>query len=160
MERRCARCKAVKHEDDFAGPFKSRKRKGSYCRACRTGYQHEHYLQNRTERIQQARVRKEEEYRRRLKFVLEYLRQHPCVDCGESDLVVLEFDHLGGKSFTVSAGMKTRSWAAVLSEIEKCEVVCVNCHRRRTAIRGGFRRLALCDDGIVQVPLFGPWGER
>lgn len=160
MERCCSRCKTVKHEDDFAGPFKSRQRKAGYCRACQRAYQHEHYLQNRAEVIQRSRVRKEEEYRRRLCVVLEYLKQNPCVDCGESDPIVLEFDHLGGKSFTVSSGIKDRNWNLVLTEIDKCEVVCVNCHRRRTAIRGGFRRLTLSDSEIVQVPLFGPWGER
>lgn len=150
----------MKPEEEFTGPCESRKRKGSYCRPCRRAYQHERYLQNRTELIQRSRVRKEEEYRRRLHVVLEYLSQHPCVDCGESDPVVLEFDHLGGKSFTVSSGIKDRNWNLVLSEIEKCEVVCVNCHRRRTAIRGGFRRLTVSDNETVQVPLFGPWGER
>lgn len=157
MERRCARCHAAKPEDDFDGPFKSRQRKGSYCRACRSAYQHEHYLRNRAERIRRSDLRKKAEYRRRVEHVLAYLRLHPCVDCGESDPIVLEFDHLGAKSFTVSTGLTTRSWDEVVSEMEKCEVVCVNCHRRRTAIRGGFRRLTLSDREHVQVPLFGSW---
>jgi hypothetical protein len=39
--------------------------------------------------------------------------------------------------------LRTHSWQAVLDEITKCEVVCANCHRRRTAHRGGFARAAV-----------------
>jgi hypothetical protein len=36
--------------------------------------------------------------------------------------------------------MIDKSWEAILLEIAKCEVVCANCHRRRTLLRGGYRR--------------------
>lgn len=157
MERRCARCKEMKNEDEFAGPYPSRPRKDSYCRPCRSEYHREHYLANRSDVINRSGSRKKEERRRRVAAILDYLRAHPCVDCGESDPVVLEFDHLGDKSFTVADGMKDKSWAAVLEEIEKCEVVCVNCHRRRTASRGAFRRSGLAAEPLQAPPLFGPW---
>ena len=69
-----------------------------------------------------------------------YFRDHPCVDCGETDPIVLEFDHLGDKSFCIGTGFRDRNWQSVLDEIAKCDVVCANCHRRRTARRGGFAR--------------------
>lgn len=73
-------------------------------------------------------------------FLQDYLRMHPCVDCGEEDPIVLEFDHLGDKSFDISKGLRYRNWTSVLAEIKKCQVVCANCHRRRTTRRGGYRR--------------------
>lgn len=80
------------------------------------------------------------ERRRRAAIRLyEYLLEHPCADCGEPDPIVLEFDHIRDKVRNVSA-MRTNSWARLAAEIEKCEVVCANCHRRRTAHRGGFFR--------------------
>jgi hypothetical protein len=56
------------------------------------------------------------------------------------DPIILEFDHLGQKSFNVASGIRTRQWQSVLDEIAKCDVVCPNCHRRRTVLRGGFAR--------------------
>lgn len=55
-----------------------------------------------------------------------------CMDCGYNEqAVALDFDHVRGvKEFTVSQGNRSR--ATVLAEIEKCDVVCANCHRIRT----------------------------
>ena len=79
----------------------------------------------------------------RMQFLIEFFRERPCIDCGESDPIVLEFDHLTDKAFDVSAGLRTHKWETVLQEIDKCEVVCANCHRRRTARRGSFVRAAV-----------------
>jgi L-lysine 2,3-aminomutase len=82
-----------------------------------------------------------DEYNRRRKRqlqeqVLAYLWEHPCVDCGETDPVVLDFDHLRDKIANISLMvLRKRPWAVILEEIAKCEVVCANCHRRRTAER-------------------------
>lgn len=61
-----------------------------------------------------------------------------CVDCGyNAHPEALEFDHLPEfhKSFDISQGLRTRGLDAILAEIEKCEVVCGNCHAVRTANR-------------------------
>lgn len=71
-------------------------------------------------------------------FVLDFLQKNPCTDCGESDPIVLEFDHIKSKNFSISAGMRNgKSTKALMREIKNCEVVCANCHRRRTAARAG-----------------------
>lgn len=62
---------------------------------------------------------------------------HPCVDCGESDPIVLEFDHVKGKK--LNNIMTLVNWVAASStldeEIKKCSVRCANCHRRITVKR-------------------------
>jgi hypothetical protein len=63
------------------------------------------------------------------------------VDCGEDDIVVLEFDHLRDKRHNVSA-MTTELWHHIEAEIAKCEVVCANCHKRRTDWRHGHYRIS------------------
>jgi hypothetical protein len=62
---------------------------------------------------------------------------------GRPDPVVLEFDHLRDKLFSVGMDLARRNWQCILDEIDKCEVVCANCHRRRTALRRGALRARL-----------------
>lgn len=65
-------------------------------------------------------------------------KDKPCADCGiRYPYYVMEFDHLDSetKEFNVSAGVVRASYERVIAEIAKCEVVCANCHRFRTAKR-------------------------
>ncbi len=57
--------------------------------------------------------------------------------------MVLEFDHLRDKRFNIGAKLVTYPWVDVLEEIAKCDVVCANCHRRRTAQRRSSNRARL-----------------
>ncbi len=65
----------------------------------------------------------------------------PCADCGHPfPYYVMDFDHRDGeeKLFNISAGALQRGRAAVRAEMKKCDVICSNCHRIRTAMRGGW----------------------
>ena len=80
-------------------------------------------------------------YRKRNReLITEYLRQHRCVDCGESDLRVLEFDHVRGKKERNISNLVREGWAwqRIASEIAKCDVRCANCHRRKTVEQFGW----------------------
>jgi 5-methylcytosine-specific restriction endonuclease McrA len=80
--------------------------------------------------------------------VLAFLRAHPCLDCGERDTVVLEFDHVGPKRAEVSTLVRRGVLEPVLlAEMARCEIVCANCHRRRTARRQGWWRIDRRRDG-------------
>lgn len=72
--------------------------------------------------------------------LLLYLDEHPCVDCGESDPIVLDFDHIRGtKTASVSYLLgSSMSWDRVQKEIDKCVVRCANCHRKKTAKERGW----------------------
>lgn len=54
-----------------------------------------------------------------------------CIECGNSDNRVLEFDHLRDKETNLSK-LFGKKWERVLVELEKCELVCSNCHAIRT----------------------------
>ena len=140
---RCSRCKTEKPDEEFAWHRRKQGKRETYCRPCRAEYKREHYQANKQRYIAAARQRKKALVEERTLFLVGFLREHPCVDCGEDDPVVLEFDHLRDKKFSISAGIQGRRWQDVLDEIAKCEVVCANCHRRRTAKRGGFLRAAV-----------------
>ena len=138
--RRCGRCGERKSIDQFAWRRRAKGQLDNYCRPCRASYKQEHYAANRQRYIDAARARKVAVTAERLAYLIDYFAEHPCVDCGETDPVVLEFDHLRDKEFGISSGIRDRNWEAVLNEIDKCDVVCANCHRRRTAKRSGFAR--------------------
>lgn len=57
-----------------------------------------------------------------------------CADCPETDSIVLTFDHVRGEKVDCIATMVNRSVSLkrLEDEIAKCEVVCANCHARRT----------------------------
>ena len=124
-------------------PRKAPKERDNLCRACRSAYGKEHYAANRQRYINQAHTRKQALNLERTSFLIEFFAGHPCIDCGERDPVVLEFDHLRDKSFCIGLELTRRKWQDILDEIAKCEVVCANCHRRRTAVRRGSLRALL-----------------
>lgn len=64
-----------------------------------------------------------------------------CVDCGESDLLVLQFDHRDPKEKKCDIS-KCSTVTSVLRELPKCDIVCANCHTRRTQRMFGSWRLA------------------
>ena len=67
--------------------------------------------------------------------MLWYKMNHPCEDCGCADPRVLDFDHVRGeKAFNLQRG-KQKPLSDILAEIQKCDVVCANCHRLRTQAR-------------------------
>jgi len=68
------------------------------------------------------------------KYIWNYLLKNPCIDCGEKDPLVLDFDHQNNKLHNIS-DLKRGSYSlkTILIEIQKCEVRCANCHRRKTA---------------------------
>jgi hypothetical protein len=109
------------------------------CRACsREWYVHNRLVHMARVRDRNKRVRAEHQER-----LAEYLLDHPCVDCGEADLRVLELDHDDPAEKVANVGrLVTLSlpWSTVLAEIEKCSVRCANCHRRRTAEAFGWWR--------------------
>jgi hypothetical protein len=143
LTRQCSRCGEVKPVEDFAWRRKEKGQRDSFCRPCRSAYGKEHYETNRQRYIEQAAVVKRARMVERTRYLIEFFAAHPCVDCGETDPVVLEFDHLRDKAFAIGAALSQKSWNSILEEIEKCEVVCANCHRRRTARRRGALRAVL-----------------
>jgi hypothetical protein len=94
-----------------------------------------HYRRNRQYYIDKARIRRLAVIEEVRAWLLIYLSEHPCVDCGETDVRALEFDHRDASDKTVAVAILARSGyglARVRREIEKCDVRCANCHRIRT----------------------------
>lgn len=129
----CKRCGQTKPHEAF-----NRRGKDGLqpvCRSCQADW----YRENKADHTAHVRANAPKYQQRNREHVWAYLREHPCVDCGEADIRVLEFDHLRDKIHAISQMVR---WAVSLrrlqAEIDKCEVVCANCHRRRTATRGNW----------------------
>ena len=141
--KRCGDCDVDKPLHDFAFADRARGTRQYRCRPCHAAARRAHYLQNRPAyiawAIRQMRGKRDEQ----LVLLHAYLREHPCVDCGEADITLLEFDHANptDKVREVSRLVGNTSWSRVLEEIAKCDVRCVNCHRRRTAERFNWSKL-------------------
>lgn len=111
--------------------------KGSTCRPCMKKYRKNHYEQNKTKVRASINDRKQ----KNKDNIWKYKCNSQCKDCGFSDPRCLEFDHLRDKEFNVSQmAQRGLSWDRILKEINKCEVVCANCHRVRTHTRGNWVR--------------------
>lgn len=91
-------------------------------------------INKRDELLDKARARRNE-----LRQLLAEHKSAPCMDCGGTfPSVCMDFDHRPGeiKKFAVSAMVgQQRTPAQLLAEIAKCDLVCANCHRMRTASR-------------------------
>lgn len=67
-------------------------------------------------------------------FLLEYLTKHPCIQCGEDNPILLDFDHLDPATKSFSVSNRTTVHPRLLEkEIAKCQILCVRCHRLKNA---------------------------
>lgn len=128
----CAKCKI---EQD-ASMFHSGSSNGlnRWCKACMKIYDHNRHVNFSAE--ERERKKREGLVRRQAarKFLRDWFKTHPCIDCGESDPLCLDCDHRGDKKANVSDLVsRGSSIKNILSEIRKCDIRCANCHRRKTA---------------------------
>jgi len=153
--KRCSGCEKVKAEKDFYRRLNGTCPK---CKQCSLEIRKETYRKNFKKAKKKTRtwywnnrayaIKRESEYRMmRIKisrdFVNTYLSEHPCVDCGMTDIRVLEFDHVRGVKVDCVAYFVARgkSPEKILEEINKCEVRCANCHRIRHYAKKGWKNI-------------------
>jgi len=143
LTRVCARCHAEKLIDAFPIKNKSRGTRRAYCLPCCREYGKEHYRRNRPAYLWRTRTRNAIDRPKNRNFIYDYLRSHPCVDCGVNDPVVLEFDHRDPALKTNDVGrlIHAAPRSSLIAEIAKCDVRCGNCHRRRTLLQFGSYRV-------------------
>jgi hypothetical protein len=133
MEKECNRCKELKLIKHFRICKNNSDGLDNLCKLCRREADRLTYSKHSYKYRKKIALKKKEARYRNHQFVLDYLLLHPCVDCGESDPIVLEFDHKHTKEYSVSNLIRDHSIEKIIKEIEKCEVRCANCHRRKTA---------------------------
>ena len=131
----CTLCKQERDaEHDFNWKDRNRGVRHSRCKFCQSQLSKDHYEKNKQAYSARARARGSIIIPENRKRLIEYLMHHPCVDCGHTDVRVLDFDHVRGKKLRHISQMINIacSWATIEAEIAKCEVRCANCHRIKT----------------------------
>jgi hypothetical protein len=148
MERKyCIRCKDKIDISQFNKNPTRRDGHDNLCRTHRREYQQEWYKKNREKHVKRVYINNIAVRARNTALLLDYLLKNPCSDCGESDPLVLEFDHVRGiKTKDISSMIQDSwSWKAVEAEIAKCVVRCANCHRRKTAHEQNWKIVGLIE---------------
>ena len=146
----CTKCGIAKPDDQYHTQMKRGKVYTlRHCIECHRGLMRAHYDANRQKYLDKAAVARTAARAAGCDYIWQFVNAHPCTDCGETDPIVLQFDHCRGKkykeiSWLVRAGC---SLDTIKAEIAKCDVVCANCHTRRTASRGKWWMLALIAQG-------------
>lgn len=133
----CTKCNTPKPIDEFSFKNKAKGTRHSQCQICAGTAKTLWYRRNRKAHIAANKVRNQRYRKENEQHLIHYLEEHPCVDCGEDNILVLDFDHKSDKVDGIAAMLANRcSWTTILKEINKCEVRCANCHRKRTAEQG------------------------
>ena len=157
-EKRCTKCQDVKPFEAFAVEAGRHDGRHVWCKDCRRVYNEkvdwsESYQRRKAkfggydkrykETFQAATKRHHERNRQ----IARQAREKACADCGKRfPWHVMDFDHVSGeKTSSVSDLIYSAGPARLLREIEKCEVVCANCHRLRTQGRA---------EGFIENPCY------
>lgn len=139
----CSKCKIDKAEEEFSFRSISKNRRRGDCKECvkkrdNLCYQND---QKRRESIKDSRKLNRVEVRKKY---IDYLLTCECCLCGENHPATLDFDHINPnqKTDTVSQMVRdARAWDVIWNEIQKCRVLCSNCHRKHTAITNNWLKI-------------------
>ena len=143
--KRCSSCKELIPFTHFKISARNKDGYQTDCISCRKEYNRKWYLKNQQRLKSKAQSRNKEYYESNTDLINAH-KDVPCKDCNvKYNSWQMDFDHLENKSWDVSQ-MKHHSPKTVLKEIQKCEVVCSNCHRNRT-----YNRRLLAQLGRVSV---------
>ncbi len=140
MEKVCTTCKQSRTLTEFNRRRRSNDGLQSICRSCDNVRAREYYANNRAAHVRVIMARKAAQRIAALDALGTYLLAHPCVDCGESDIRVLDFDHRESDqkhAEVMKLAQDGYSIAKIMAEIAKCDVRCRNCHAKVTYERMG-----------------------
>ena len=129
QQRACSRCRLVKAVSEFNFKQRALGIRHPYCRECGKELTRSHYKLNKRAYLD----RNARTYARHRELIRQ-AKSRPCADCGvQYPYYVMDFDHRVGEAKTFELNSVARKTVREITrEIEKCDVVCSNCHRERT----------------------------
>ena len=132
--RQCNHCGEFRSDEEFSWRYKSLGIRAPTCKACKAKFDHNYYKSRSDSHKQKISEQKASRRDAARNYMWNYLSTHSCIDCGESDPQLLEFDHVRGKKRGTVSQMVGQGFSleSIQDEISKCEVRCVSCHRKKT----------------------------
>lgn len=125
----CTKCHKVLPWDNFRWKNKSLNKKHSQCKDCEKAADKKHYAESK-ERRENVKATANFQKQRNI-LLVENARKKGCQKCGEKRPYVLDFHHINpeDKIKDIAHMIKSSSEQSLLAEIEKCVILCANCHR-------------------------------
>jgi hypothetical protein len=125
--KKCSKCNRLKSLEEFS--FNKRKNDGhqTICKVCFKLYRDKHYIDNK-----QYYIDKSKEFRQaKSRFINDIKNNSKCQNCEESHISCLDFHHTQDFKKDYEIGnMRSFSEENILKEIDKCIILCSNCHRK------------------------------
>lgn len=140
--KQCSTCGESKALDEYNWRNEKKGQRWGTCKDCQSVQRKKWYQENKETHLANVREYKKKAIQVAQQYVWDYLSTHPCIDCGESNPVVLEFDHVRGRKKMAISNLVKEGYAVstIQRAIAKCVVRCANCHRKKThKERGWFR---------------------
>ena len=134
--KKCSRCGEKKSLDNYAYKCKPKRIKKPHCKECDKRERRQYYVDNKNKVINTVLKRNKLIHIRNGTYIWNYLSKHPCIDCNESNPIVLEFDHKDGEIKTKAISRMVGEGSSIEDiekEIKKCDIRCANCHKIKTA---------------------------
>lgn len=131
--KKCSLCQTKKEHNCFNKKKNSKDGLQNVCRSCNKQRAKRYYKENHKKHLGIIYNRKLKRKEVNQKLFFDFLLKSKCVDCSESNPLVLELDHIRDKRKEVSILLLYGySWKVIKQEIDKCEVRCANCHSKKT----------------------------
>jgi hypothetical protein len=137
--KRCARCEQDLPLECFHK--KRGKELQAWCKECLRAYKADHYQANKENFQAKARVYRKKIQEQMRDWLFLSVKNVPCMDCGRRfNYWVMDLDHRdpSTKKAELSKFIRNCDWPGLRAEVKKCDVVCANCHRDRTAKQQGW----------------------
>ena len=140
----CTRCKLDLTNEDFPLVNKKTGKISSVCGNCKREYDRVYWENNKLIKSENKNKLRRENRLEKRKYIIDILQLSHCMDCKNSDWRILQFDHRDReeKSFNISDSL-SYSIETIQSEIDKCDIVCANCHTLRTIEQLGYYKFLI-----------------
>ena len=125
----CTKCKIEKPVSEFRFRNKAQGTYHSHCKECEKARDKIHYRESQD---RQSAVRETAKFQRNRNLnLVDYAKSCGCKKCGEKRMYVLDFHHRNPaeKEDTINHMIKSSSAERIKEEIQKCDILCSNCHR-------------------------------